>query len=147
MSKLTTLKTVTAVLAISLGLTACSTKPIVYSPQVSLTDPNTKLGINTPNIVVKRDKGLYGSGCRVDIYLDGEKQGSVMSNSFLEITVPEDGEERILSARIGTDKSLCPNNLSELAFKASGDKIKYYRVSMTSYNTFSLTPSTNLIMK
>ena len=140
-------KAVTAVLAVSMSLTACSTKPINYKPQVSLTDPNTKLGINTPNIVVKRDKGLYGSGCRVDIYLDGEKQGSVMSNSFLEITVPEDGEERILSARIGTDKSLCPNNLSELAFKASGDKIKYYRVSMTSYNTFSLTPSTNLIMK
>lgn len=142
-----TLKAAVAVLAVSLSLTACSTKPIVYNPQVSPVASNTIKGTNTPNVVIKRDKGLLGSACAIDIYLDGSLQGSMKANSVIELDIPVDGAERILSARIGTGKSLCPNNLSEVAFTASGDKVKYFRVSMTSYNTFSITPSTNLILK
>ena len=147
-------KAVVAVLAVSMSLAACSTKPIVYSPQVSPVASNAQIGtvtmptaINTPNVVIKRDKGLLGSACSIDIYLDGVNQGSMKSNSVIELKVPVDGAERIISARIGTGKSFCPNNLSELAFTATGDKVKYFRVSMTSYNTFSITPSTNLILK
>ena len=65
-------------------LTACSTKPIVnYTETVSLVDNNVTSDRST--IVVRRDMGFMGSGCPVEIYLNGVKYARLQSSQSINI--------------------------------------------------------------
>lgn len=133
------LRSAVTVAAFTAALTACSTKPISYTPQATNTAPEAY------NVVVKRDKGLMGSSCKVEVFLDGEPKGLIKPSEVIKLNVPVDGKEHILSSRINT--AICINALSEQVLTLEAGKVKYYRVSMTGTGTFTLNPTTNLILK
>ena len=126
-------------LAIVLGGTliiGCSTKPATsYTPIKPILQATN--GENDAKIVVRRDTGFMGAGCRVDTYLDGTKYGSLKAGQSL--TIATTSGEHIASAKfVG---ALCPDRLSEVEINLDKNQIKYYRLAFDASGSFSIMPT------
>lgn len=117
-------------------LAGCSTKPATAYTSVKpiIQTKNTE---NDAKIVVRRDTGFMGAGCRVDTYLDGTKYGSLKAGESL--TINTTSGEHIASAKfVG---ALCPDRLSEVEVKLDKNQTKYYRLAFDASGSFSIMPT------
>ncbi|AIK01458.1 hypothetical protein C0134_02950 [Moraxella catarrhalis] len=118
-------------------LTACSTKPIVnYTETVSLVDNNVTSDRST--IVVRRDMGFMGSGCPVEIYLNGVKYARLQSSQSINIHTT--AGTHILSAKF-TGRGFCQDRLNETEVTIQKNESKYYRLAMNANGDFHIFPT------
>jgi len=117
-------------------LAGCSTKPATVYTSVKPIIQTTSAK-NDAKIVVRRDTGFMGAGCRVDTYLDGTKYGSLKAGQSL--TINTTSGEHIASAKfVG---ALCPERLSEVEVKLDENQTKYYRLAFDASGSFSIMPT------
>lgn len=118
-------------------LFACSTKPnTTYSSAQPITTNLPTSDAST--IVVRRDTGIMGSACPIDIYLNGEKQAKLKSGESIEIHT--NAGLHILSAKF-TGKGFCQDRLNEIEVAISKQESKYYRLAMGASGDFHIFPT------
>ena len=130
------IKQLSVLFSTTLLLSACSTMP-TQSYQPVATIPNYKSNSTDSTIEVRRDVGLMGSGCPIDVYIDGNKFGELTVGESVATTVSTG--THILSAKfIGT---FCPKRLAETEVTIEKGQTKYYRTGFGAAGDFLLMPT------
>lgn len=130
-----TMRTFLMFLAVSI-LTACSTAPTTSYRMVNTLVDNQPT-IDNSMIVIRRDVGIMGSACSVQVFLDGVKYGVLKSGET--ITIHTNAGEHIISARITS--GICPNRLQEVAVNIDKNQSKYYRLTFDASGSFVVQPT------
>lgn len=87
-------------------------------------------------LIVKRDRGLMGSGCDASVYIDGEKIGELSPGEKLTMYVP--AGERMIAAVNG---SLCGGAVNEAAVVIAKEQQRTYRIAIGDAGAIFLQPT------
>lgn len=131
------MKTKLFLLALAGLTTACSTIPTsnyIQAQSVTANEPTT----DNSKVVVRRDTGVMGKACPIEVYLDGNKYSTLKAGE--SITINTNAGTHILSARF-TGKGFCQDRLNEAEVNIKQNESKYYRLSMGANGDFHIFPT------
>lgn len=124
-----------AILALA-GLAACSTTPSNTHQQVNTLVDNKPTSDNS-SIVIRRDVGMMGSACSVQVFLNGQKYGVLKSGEAM--TLHTTAGEHIITGKITS--GICPNRLQEAGVTVAKNQTKYYRLTFDASGAFLIQPT------
>src|SRR5262245_25469150 len=112
------------------ALSGCTTVPVASTtatPATAIIDT----GVMTPRpgtavVVITRDKGMKGSACMFDVYLDGGRIASLKVAEQLTF-YPAPGTHII---GVQAQQQLCGGGVSQIEATLAADQRKLYRVGM-----------------
>lgn len=118
-------------------LSACSTVPSNSYNQVQPILSN-KHTVGDSVIIVRRDSGVMGSACPIEVYLDGEKFAKLKPKESIDINTS--AGTHILSAKF-TGSGFCQDRLNEIEVVIKPHEKKYYRLAMGASGDFNIFPT------
>lgn len=118
-------------------LTACSTTPTNTYQQATPLVQNNPTADNSV-VVVRRDTGVMGSACPVEVYLDGKKYAILKTGESININTQ--AGTHILSAKFA-GRGFCQDRLNETEIVIKPNESKYYRLAMNSSGDFHIFPT------
>lgn len=87
-------------------------------------------------LVVKRDTGFLGSGCRSHVYIDGEKVASLGTSDMVTLYLPA-GEHMVGAMNAG----FCGGGVSEAEVNLAANATKTYRIEYGDGGRITLQPT------
>lgn len=123
--------------ATTVMLSACSTQPSISTNTATPLVANQITADNSV-VVVRRDVGMMGSACPIDVYLDGEKYARLQSGESVAINTT--ANTHILSGKF-TGKGFCQDRLVETEVRVGSNETKYYRLYIGANADFQILPT------
>jgi len=109
-------------------LAGCATAPVPTDRAKAVPDSRIFLRTTqspaTALVIVKRDSGLLGAACGVNLYVDGVREAELNASEKIELYLPLG--ERILSVKAG---GICGGGTSEMSILVEASKAKTVRIS------------------
>lgn len=131
-------------LVAALVLSGCTTTPLLDSQSSPVedkqlfayqTEPSGEYGL----ISVKRDGGIFGSGCRLGVYIDGTLAARVGSSEIARFKVPVG--ERLIGVGPGGAGLCSMISLREQSILVKNKETKKFRISADMNSGAALTPT------
>lgn len=127
----------------TLILSACSTMPSTNYNETKAIVANNKTTDNS-TIVVRRDSGVMGMACPIDIYLNGTQYARLKAGESVNINTV--AGTHILSAKF-TGKGFCQDRLNETEVNIKKDESKYFRLAVGASGDFHIFPTSEKPIK
>lgn len=124
-----------AVIAIGM-LNACSTKPAMTAMGVEPMLYSTST-TDTAAVIVTRDTGFLGSGCKAYVFVDGKESAALKSSESVTLHVPSG--HHVIS--FDTSRGLCPSATDALDITLDKSETKRYRIRGDMNGNWQLLPT------
>ncbi|MEH6641394.1 hypothetical protein [Vreelandella glaciei] len=131
---------ITLLLALCVFLAACSTTPL--SSQDASPVPPERLhsfqdaDAGSSRLVVTRDKGLFGSGCRTNTYINGVHAAEVGAGESARFYLKPG--RHIVGVQ---PRGICTGGLKEAEVMTEKNKESRYRISIDSSSSMDISPT------